>query len=83
MQDSIGMTGAVMGMSSWWDTACQVFSSLSSHLVVGLDVQVAELPDHGIHVLLVVVVLRLRDELLPLEFVQLAALLQLAHHLFL
>lgn len=46
-----------------------------------LDVEVAELPDDGVDVSLLVVDFGLLNQLLPLELVQLTTLLQLFHHL--
>lgn len=46
-----------------------------------LGVKLAELPDNWVHVLLLVVVLGLGEELFPLELVELTSLLKLLHDL--
>ncbi|GMT25971.1 hypothetical protein PFISCL1PPCAC_17268, partial [Pristionchus fissidentatus] len=50
-------------------------------LVVGLDVKVAELPDDGVDVLLLIISLGLIEKFLPLQLVQLATRLELLHDL--
>lgn len=50
-------------------------------LVMWLGVELAELPDDWVDVLLLIIILGLREEFLPFEFVELTSLLQLLHDL--
>jgi len=50
-------------------------------LVMGLGVQVTELPDHRVHVLEVIIVLGFFDHVDPVITMELLALIQITHHL--